>query len=222
MKKRSFFVSLAIIAILNIGILVIVDDYSGIFWINYCFIMIALLFTTYKLSFGGSTDDLNNTLNKSIPISLYLIFELIAGLVCSKANSETLVLVVHLAIVGVFIVLYNITISANDAVSVQQDKRKVELRNFKRVIERIKLIQADTPYSAEYKKALDRVYDVLRSGQTESNNEVEPIENEISSSIDELEKAVLENDSQKISTICHDIEKLAVNRNSLLKTRENF
>lgn len=222
MKKRNLCISLLIIAIINIGIFVVVDDYSSVFWINYCFVMLALLFTTFKLSFGNQACDYNASLNKSIPISLYLVFELAAGLICSNADSEALVLVVHLAIVGAFIVLYNITISTNDAVKVQQEKRKVELHNFKCTIEKIKLIQASVPYSAEYKKAIDRVYDALRSSQTESNDEVKPVENDISSSIDELEKAVSENDIPKISVICHDIEKLAAKRDSILLTRNNF
>lgn len=50
MKKGNLIVSLVIIILINIGIFAVVDDYSGLFWINYGFVILALLVSTYSMS----------------------------------------------------------------------------------------------------------------------------------------------------------------------------
>lgn len=224
MKKGNLIVSLIIILLINIGIFVVVDDYSGLFWINYGFVMTALLVSTYFMCFSAKNEKLMEKLNVTAAVCTYLICEIVTGLICSSFDEDhqAVAVVIHLIILGAFIIFFYSTLSANAFIKQQQELRGRELLNFRYVIEKMKNIQRKIPYTAAYKKDIDKAFDSLASGQTSSNAEVEPLEREIIDTIDILNTAVDNNDEQLIISTCSKINQLASERDSKLKLRSNF
>lgn len=224
MKKGNLMVSLIIIILINIGIFIAADDYSVLFWVNYSFFMTALLASTYIICFFAPKEELMNKMNISISIGLFLTAETIAALLCSFLAAENwgISVIIHLIILGLFIIIFYSTLSANSFIKQQQEKRKVELMDFKYILEKMKNIQRQVPYSASYKKEIDIAYDSLSSGQTSSSVEVEPIEKEIIAAIDVLNDAVIDKDEQLIVSTCNKLNQLSYERNSKLKLRSNF
>lgn len=86
----------------------------------------------------------------------------------------------------------------------------------------MKLIQQKTPYSAEYKKAIDETYDALSASQSSSSTDVETLEREIIDNIAKLNEAVDKNDSEIIFSICKKIIRISSERDSKLRLRKNF
>lgn len=224
MRKRSLIVSIIIIALINIGIFVVVNNYSSLFWINYSFTMSAILISAYYICFAFKNEKYMGKLNIMAVVSIYSTCEIIAGLVCSAFDKDhqAVVIVIHLIIVGIFIVFLSSTLSANDFIKNQQKKRECELLNFRYVIEKMKNIQHKIQYTASYKKDIDKAYDSISSGQTSSSPEVEPLEREIITAIDDLNTAVDNNNEQLIISTCDRLNRLCSERNSKLKLRSNF
>ncbi len=224
MKKGNLIVSLIIIALINIGIFVAVDDYSGLFWINYGFVMLALLFTAYTVSFPSKDKGIMEKTNVTAAAGIYLVIEILAALICSGLDEDktALAVIIHLIIIGAFVLFFYFTLQGNSFIKEQQQKRGIELLNFRYVLEQIKLIQQKTPYSAEYKKTVDKTYDALAAAQSSSSTEVEPLEREIIDNIAKLNEAVDRNDSDAIMSVCKNIIRLSSERESKLKLRKNF
>ena len=224
MKKGNIIVSLIIIVLINIGIFVAVDNYSGLFWINYCFVMLALLFTAYTVSFPSKEKGIMEKMNITAAVGVYLISEIIAALIFSKLdeNKTPLALIIHLIVIGAFILFFYFTLQGNSFIKEQQQKRGIELLNFRYVLEQMKLIQQKTPYSAEYKKAIDETYDALSASQSSSSTDVETLEREIIDNIAKLNEAVDKNDSEIIFSICKKIIRISSERDSKLRLRKNF
>ena len=222
MKKGNLLVSLFLIAILNIGIFVVVNDRSDVFWVNYCFLMFAVLFAACTFSFGSKNEKLASKLNIFMVAIVFLVCEAIAALVCARFDSAAWATVVHLAVIGIFIVFLYATLSGNAHVEQQQEQRGADLINFKSVLESFKGIQKNVPYSAPYKKTIDKAFDAIASGQVTSSPEVAGIERDIADAVNELGKAVTANDEQTIASVCSRIDKLSSERESKLKLRSNF
>jgi hypothetical protein len=222
MKKGNLLVSLFLIAIINIGIFAVVNDRSDVFWVNYGFLMFAVLFAACTFSFGSKTEKLANKLNIYVVASVFLICEAIAAFVCARFDSAAWALVVHLAVIGLFIIFLYMTLSGNAHVEQQQAQRGMDLQNFKTVLEKFKGVQKNVPYSAPYKKIVEKAFDAVASGQVTGSPEVSGIEREISDAVDELGKAVSAGDEQAIASVCTKIGQLAADRESKLKLRSNF
>lgn len=224
MKKGNLIISLIVIALINIGIFVAVDDYSGLFWVNYGFTMLALCFTAYTACFLSKDEKLTPKLNISIAAEIYLIAEIVVSLICSQFDEDylALVIILHLIVVGAFILFFYITLQNNSFIKSEQQKRTTELLNFRYVLEQMKLIRDKVPYSAGYKKAIDRTYDSLAASQSASSAEVEALEREIIVSINKLNEAVDKQDSDLIEAVCTRINQLSSERDSKLKLRTNF
>ncbi len=163
-------------------------------------------------------------MNVTAAVGVYLISEIIAALICSKLdeNKTPLALIIHLIVIGAFILFFYFTLQGNSFIKEQQQKREIELLNFRYVLEQMKLIQQKTPYSAEYKKAIDETYDALSASQSSSNTDVEKLEREIIDNIAKLNEAVDKNDSEIIFSICKKIIRISSERDSKLRLRKNF
>lgn len=194
-----------------------------IFWTAFLFGLIAILAQGYviKISFQNG----NSTKSKfyGFPIArvgvIYLIAQLIVSFVCMALSMHvplwlTVLLSMLLLAAGA------IGLIAADAVRdnvIQQDETlKKDVATMQRLISQagslVELCQTD-----EMRQAVQKTANSFRYSDPVSAPELEEIEHELSVQLGELQRAVVDGDSDSTRLLCHQVEGTLTERNRLCK-----
>lgn len=226
MNSKIYKGLIALIAVVaaNVGVFLLVERFTPLFWINYVFAMVACILTIFINIFS---------LDKEKPIFgytlaavswVYLVVELIAAFVFSKILPFSILpaFLVQLFILAAFGICYLQVKMVNESIKEKQAVRGNEILNFKYILETMKDVQRKIAYSEPYRKTVEHTYDSLASGQTKSNDAAAKVEQTILEKIRELDSVVDKHSEEEIQAVCKEIERLSEERKRILTLKKNF
>lgn len=188
-------------------------------WISYGFIHFAyamLLITPFLIR--RST----NTAVLGFPIysisSAYFTVAFVAGLIFIFTHPESYkaALITQVVIAGIYAVMLISHMIANESTADSIERHEMELRYVKDASARLKGIME--PISdKKLRKKVEKLYDLLHSSPTKSNNSVRDYELTVLELIDVLESNINKNDIPAAETTISKIEQNASERNRRLK-----
>ena len=195
-----------------------VDHHSSI-WISYVSIHLAylmLLITPFLVRKGSSSTDYGRPLF-SISTS-YFFLALIVGIVFILYSPEnnTVALLVQITIAALYAILLLTNLIANEHTADNIERHDVELKYVKESSSKLNLLLKQISDNSIRKK-VEKVYDLIHSSQVKSSYNVQSIEQEVICEIENLEKAIKQNNIDNIQIIVDNICHLADERNRQLK-----
>lgn len=224
MNKKSILwilLDLVFLVVFNIVFFVAADTQRPVsVWISYGFIhfaYISLLITSFLTRRKSSSISVARYSICSVSL-MYFLIVLIAGIIfiIVHPNPYKVSLIVHMIILGIYIIILIYNIIANQHTEYSIKKHNVELQYIKQSTNMLKNI-IETTDSKELKKKIEKVYDLLHSSQVKSDSSVYNYELAVIDLINILHKNINENDAISAEAT---IEKIIINakeRNRKLK-----
>jgi len=148
----------------------------------------------------------------------YFLIQLVVGVVfiLLALSGYKTALLVQICLAGLYGILLTIYMLANEYTAIAEEKRQVEIAYVKEASVKVKSL-LDYIKDKELKKKVERVYDIISSSPVKTHEKLADVENVILQSIYELEKAVSDDDKEKIMSISDSLVKSMNERNSRLK-----
>jgi len=148
----------------------------------------------------------------------YFIIELVAGVILILVAPETIkvTIIIQVVLAAIFIGWLLAYMIADEHTADKVEQHENELQYVKQSSAQLKTILQQITDKPTAKK-VEQVYDLLHSSQVKSDSSVHPLEMEIISEINHLDRAVEQNDLKQIATLADKIYKLADKRNLQLK-----
>jgi len=189
-------------------------------WISYGFIHFAyfMLFLTPILIRKGKSSSIFGVALYAISTA-YFIVAFVTGVIfiLIAANRINATILIQLCIAGLYGIILIANLLANERTADAEEKRQYEVKYVKEASAKLKGI-LDRISDEEAKKKVERVYDTVYSSPVKSDSNLTIMESNIMILINNLEHAVIENDTEQISVIS-DTVLVAVNeRNRSVKS----
>ena len=188
-------------------------------WISYGFIHFAyfLFLATPLLVRKGKADYIYGRALYAITAA-YFIIELVAGVTLILIAPETVkvTVIIQVVLAALFIGWLLAYLIANEHTADKVERHEAELQYVKQSSAQLKAILQQITDKPTAKK-VEQVYDLLHSSQVKSDNSVRLLEEEIINEINNLDRAVEQNDWEQTATLADKIYKLADKRNRQLK-----
>lgn len=188
-------------------------------WISYASIHLSylmLLLTPFFVRKGSSSADYGRPL--FVITTSYFFLALVIGVVFIILSPEThtVALLVQITIAAIFAILLLTNLIANEHTADNIERHEEELKYVKESSSKLNALLNQISDNAIRKK-VEKAYDLIHSSQVKSSNNVELIEQDVISEIDNLEKALQKNNFENIQMIVDKICNLANERNRQLK-----
>ena len=223
MKKTKFFWYLLdsiFLIVFNIYFFLLkgVDQPTSV-WISYTSIHIAfimLLITPFLVRKGSTSADYGRPL--FVITTSYFFLALIIGVVFIILSTETytVALLVQITIAAIFAVLLLTNLIANEHTADNIESHEVELKYVKESSSKLNALQKKISDNT-IRKQIEKAYDLIHSSQVKSSFNVKSVEQDVIDEIDNLEKALKQNNFENIQLIVDKICNLANERNRQLK-----
>lgn len=219
-KRLQILMNLIFIVVFNVCFFIVLGlNHRSSGWISYIFIHISYIMLICTPFFVRET---KNKLVIGFPLykisQNYFILTLTSGLIFILWNLESykISLTIHLILSGVYGVLLLANMIANEHTVDNIEKQSLELIYVKDASSRLKSILSYIDDRKLYKK-IERVYDLLHSSPSKSNESVRHYELTVLELIDILEHNVEVGDVSEIELTIKKIERNASERNNKLK-----
>ncbi|MBD5444016.1 MAG: hypothetical protein HDR29_00510 [Lachnospiraceae bacterium] len=223
-KILKLLIAIVILLVANIGIFTFVKDFMIVFWISYVFAMIACGISIYVEVFSAVKEKLIFRYSISAVTYLYLVVAVAAAYI----SAHVLILfpltafMIQLAILAAYIVCLLAVLINNSAIKEQQQERGRDIANFEYIKNLMNTVISKVPYGDPDRKTIQHAGDAIASGQVRSSEATYELEQQMILHIENLDKAVSENDRSRISEFCKQIEAAAEARKRILSGRARF
>ncbi len=223
MKKTNFFwylLSSIFLIVFNIYFFLLNGfDHPTSVWISYTSIHISylmLLITPFLVRKGSTSADYGRPL--FVITTSYFFLALIIGVVFIILSPEiyTVALLVQITIAAIFAVLLLTNLIANEHTADNVERHEVELKYVKESSSKLDALLKQISDNTIRKK-IEKAYDLIHSSQVKSSYNVKLVEQDVIDEIDNLEKALKQNNFENIQLIVDKICNLANERNRQLK-----
>ena len=222
-KKKvilGILLELVFLLVFNIVFFVLVgNEYSTVMWISYGFIHFAyvMVLLTPLLIRKSSVSSLFSMTIYGVSL-VYFIIELIVGLIFIVVNPETIKgpLCLQIVIAGIYLANLILNLIANEVTADNLHSQDEEVAFIKDISSRIKMLM-DTSDDKQVNKSIEKVYDLIHSSPSKSNESMRLLENDIINKISELENVVFINDKNLIIKATEEISKLMEERNQKIR-----
>ena len=196
-------------------------DHNPSVWISYGAIHLAyvLLIITPIFTRSGKSAALFGVSLGSIS-TVYFLVELATGIVfiLIDAPEYQAALLVQLVIAGLYGILLVINMIANERTADAQESRQHQIDYVKNASAKLKRI-IDKAEGKDIKKKLGKVYDVLHSSPVKSHPSLYQTESGILASIDELDYAVANGNTDAVVALAESLLGAVNERNTMLGSR---
>lgn len=188
-------------------------------WVSFAsihFAYLMLLITPFLVRKGSVSADYGRPL--FVITTSYFFLALIVGLVFIVITPEaiTVALLVQITIAAFFAFLLLTSLIANDHTANNIERHELELKYVKESSSRLDALLKQISDNTIRKK-IEKAYDLIHSSQAKSSYNVKSIEQDVIDEIDNLEKALKQNNFENIQLIVDKICNLANDRNRQLK-----
>jgi hypothetical protein len=219
-KKFWYLLDSIFLIVFNLYFFLLKDtDQPASVWISYASIHLAylmLLITPYFVRKGSVSVDYGRPL--FVITTSYFFLALIVGVVFIAISSEstTVALLAQVTIAAIFAILLLTNLIANEHTADNIERHEVELKYVKESSSKLDALLKQISDNTIRKK-VEKAYDLIHSSQVKSSNNVKSIELDVICEIDNLEKALQNNNPDKIQMAVDKICNLANERNRQLK-----
>jgi hypothetical protein len=219
-KKFWYLLDSIFLIVFNLYFFLLKDtDQPASVWISYASIHLAylmLLITPYFVRKGSVSVDYGRPL--FVITTSYFFLALIVGVVFIAISSEstTVALLAQVTIAAIFAILLLTNLIANEHSADNIERHEVELKYVKESSSKLDALLKQISDNTIRKK-VEKAYDLIHSSQVKSSNNVKSIELDVICEIDNLEKALQNNNPDKIQMAVDKICNLANERNRQLK-----
>lgn len=222
MKKTVLWVLLDLVFVIVFNVVFFVAggvEHNPSVWISYAFIHLAYLMvlitpllirsSSSSAVFGFSIYTISTT---------YFFIEFVVGLVFVFLNLDTaqLAIIIQVILAGLYAIILIATLLSNEKTADDIERQEQEVAYIKEAASRVKML-IDTIESKKANNDIEKVYDLLHSSPTRSNQYVYSLENQINNKITDLENSVSIGDENLISQLCNEIITLTNERNRKLR-----
>jgi len=188
-------------------------------WVSFAsihFAYLMLLITPFLVRKGSVSADYGRPL--FVITTSYFFLALIVGLVFIVITPEaiTVALLVQITIAAFFAFLLLTSLIANEHTANNIERHELELKYVKESSSRLDALLKQISDNTIRKK-IEKAYDLIHSSQAKSSYNVKSIEQDVIDEIDNLEKALKQNNFENIQLIVDKICNLANDRNRQLK-----
>jgi hypothetical protein len=188
-------------------------------WISYCsihFAYLMLLITPAFVRKGNNSVDYGRPLY--VITTSYFFLSLIVGVIFILISPEiiTVALLVQITIAALFAILLFTNLIANEHIADNIERHEMELNYVKESSSRLYALLKQISDNVIRKK-VEMAYDLTHSSQVKSAYNVKSVEKDVISEIENLEKALKQNNYENIQLIIDKICNLANERNRQLK-----
>ncbi|MBK9355058.1 MAG: hypothetical protein IPN09_14165 [Bacteroidetes bacterium] len=175
-----------------------------------------LLITPFLVRKGSTSADYGRPL--FVITTSYFFLALIIGVVFIILSPEiyTVALLVQITIAAIFAVLLLTNLIANEHTADNVERHEVELKYVKESSSKLDALLKQISDNTIRKK-IEKAYDLIHSSQVKSSYNVKLVEQDVIDEIDNLEKALKQNNFENIQLIVDKICNLANERNRQLK-----
>jgi len=197
-----------------------IEPRNAAVWSSYVFIHISYVFLILTPRFvtkSGSTHVFGMSL---LSISgFYFFIELCVGVgfILSRTESWRTAFFVQLIACALYLLVLLPSMIANEHTAAKEIKREAEIGKFKSLVREMDSVMRDENNAAR-KKALEKTYDMLRSGSVKSHHDAAPIESDIEKSIATIAGLKNDSDDEEFSKQIEMLQKLIDKRNRVLKS----
>lgn len=150
--------------------------------------------------------------------AIYFLLELIVGVIFILIHSKSyeVALIVQLILASIYLIIFFGNWIANENTADKESEHKKEIAYIKDLSSKIKILIGKSKYKT-VNKQLEKLYDLLHSSPTNSNNDVNLLELEIENKINCLEMALGVKSDEEIINIISEIIHCLEERNRQLK-----
>lgn len=188
-------------------------------WISYAFIHFAyiMLVLTPVLTRKSSSSDVFGFSIYTISL-VYFIVEFVIGVIfiLIKMKSWKFALIVQAILAAVYLFILISHLIANENTADSLERHEAEVAYIKEAASRVKLLEDRLP-DKNVNRQIERLYDLLHTSQSRSNESVRSLEMNIMDSIPDLERAVSSGDPEKALSVVTEITKAVEERNRRLR-----
>lgn len=225
---RSIAVLIVVVAIYNIAAFLIPFQKTTVFWIAYCFGFFAILIQVYVLNVAFNSGTTVKSKFYGYPIArigiIYAVVQLILTFIAMAVGMFIPVWVATLifAILLGLAVLGFIATDANRDEIVRQDQKIIQEVAFMRNLQSKMNVISTKSSGTAAKKALTSLAEDFRYSDPVSKPALAEIEHELSVSVADLERAVVEDNEQTIVEACASVKAVLDERNRLCKLNKSI
>lgn len=211
---------LIIFAIFNLLVFIIFKNRNGVFWLSYGFMTVSILVQIFCSFTSLKSRDVEATFF-GIPLfslSLYYFFAaMFVGLVFMIFQSApmALALVLQILVLAIFAIVMILSVMGRDTVQAQNDVIKENVTSMRVQYVKVEALMNSAEDPA-LKSALKNLWETVRYSDPMTNDAVADLDMEIKGAMNEL-RILCEDDAAEAVKCCKRIERLFMERNSLLK-----
>lgn len=209
-----------IIGVVNTLIFFIFKKHTSVFWISYCFMMMAFIVQIVSIFLSFRTTKIEAVFF-GIPLASFSIYyicvALFVGLIFMifQGASVTLTLIIQLIILAVYLIIAIISLMTRDVVEDVNAEIKGKITRWKTISNDTEIIYT-TCDNSELKERLGKLSETIKYSDPMSNASVNNVEERICLKINEL-REYCENDKvDDANKVCSELELLCTERNSKL------
>lgn len=223
MKRTVLLVLLDLVFVIVFNVVFFVADgieHNPSVWISYAFIHFAYLMVLITpLLIRKSSSAAVFEFSIYTISTTYFFIDFLTGLVFIFLNMDTVqvAIIVQTILAGLYAVMLISTLLSNEKTADDIERQEQEVAYIKESASRVKAL-IETSEGKKTKKEIEKVFDLLHSSPTKSNQYAYSIENQIVDKISELEYSVSINDENSIYSLCNEITSLTNERNRRIKT----
>ncbi|ULQ58657.1 hypothetical protein K7I13_08790 [Brucepastera parasyntrophica] len=220
-KAQVFWIILDLIFIILFNAFYFVFVYqkaTAASWVSYAFIhfsYLMLIFTPFFITKSKNTDIFGFSLYTIS--SLYFLIELITGIVfIFNTINYIYSLIVQLCLAGLYGILLLSHMIANEHTATSTEERISQI-NFVKYGSGILNELLNNCENVNYKKQIEKIYDLFYSSQVKSNPELSKLESEIINKIENLSSLIEKKNDELFNNECIELTKLINERTKKLR-----
>lgn len=211
----------AVLAIYNVLVFLIFDNYNEIFWISYSFMTVSYLANIAVVMFSSKVKDVEAVF-MGIPLLSFSVFHVIAELFAStvfiifrNSVSVKLTVAIQIVLLLLFVAFAAAALLSKNAVETINKTVKVNSANIKGLAVDVQLLEEDC-IDPELKNLLHKVREAIYYSDPMTNESVASIDEMIKSKITELKYLCQNNNKNEAMQVCYKLQSYIKERNSKL------
>jgi len=217
----SILIYVILLIVYNMLVFLIFNDFTNVFWISYCFTMLAFFvqFGALYLSVFKKADV--ETVFFGMPLASFSIYYLIAQICVGtifmifQRIGTTTPIIIQTLILAIFLVVAIIAIMARDSVQEINDQIKTKVVTHKSKVVGVDML-LESCTDVELKAKLRNLSETIKYSDPMSNEAVADVEFRIQQKVSELRIYCENGEYEEAKKTCQALEMLYVERNKVL------
>lgn len=226
-NKRVYIILVILFVVYSVIVFVVPGNKNSVFWLSYLFVVVAIAVQLYIFRLSFRKEGSVKSKFYGFPIAqigvVYLAVQLVLSTVfmlLASAVSPWIPVVLYVFLLGVAgIGLITADIMRDEIVALDQKLEK-DVSFMRNLQSKVNVLTSQC-VEGELCAAMEKFAENLRYSDPVSSEVIKDIEQELSACVDELQKAVIDNDTVGAISLCRRAEVTLMERNRLCKLNKH-